>query len=67
LQLVSGTAKAGMYQTTSEAIREGLRLLNERDHRLSKHRAENGLDSRPSTVASSPNMTKQQSSSLARA
>ena len=33
-QLVSDQVKTGMYQTASEVIREGLRLLNERDHRL---------------------------------
>jgi len=33
-QLVSDKVKSGMYQTASEVIREGLRLLNERDHRL---------------------------------
>ena len=33
-QLVSDKVKTGMYQTASEVIREGLRLLNERDHRL---------------------------------
>jgi len=33
-QLVSDKLKTGMYQTASEVIREGLRLLRERDQRL---------------------------------
>ena len=33
-QLVNDKVKTGMYQTASEVIREGLRLLRERDHRL---------------------------------
>ena len=33
-QLVSDKVKTGMYQTASEVIREGLRLLRERDQRL---------------------------------
>ena len=33
-QLVSDKVKTGLYQTASEVIREGLRLLNERDQRL---------------------------------
>jgi antitoxin ParD1/3/4 len=32
-QLVSKKVKTGMYQTASEVIREGLRLLRERDQR----------------------------------
>ena len=30
-ELVSGKVKTGLYQTASEVIREGLRLLEERD------------------------------------
>jgi antitoxin ParD1/3/4 len=30
-QLVSGKVKSGLYHTASEVIREGLRLLEERD------------------------------------
>jgi antitoxin ParD1/3/4 len=30
-RLVAGKVKSGMYQTASEVIREGLRLLRERD------------------------------------
>ena len=33
-QLVAEKVKSGMYQTSSEVIREGLRLLKERDERL---------------------------------
>jgi antitoxin ParD1/3/4 len=33
-QFVTGKVKSGMYQTSSEVIREGLRLLRERDERL---------------------------------
>jgi antitoxin ParD1/3/4 len=33
-RLVNDKVKTGMYQTASEVIREGLRLLRERDHRL---------------------------------
>jgi antitoxin ParD1/3/4 len=33
-QLVNEKVKTGMYQTASEVIREGLRLLKERDQRL---------------------------------
>lgn len=33
-QLVADKIKTGLYQTASEVIREGLRLLNERDQRL---------------------------------
>ena len=33
-QLVNDKVGTGMYQTASEVIREGLRLLRERDHRL---------------------------------
>ena len=33
-QLVNEKVKAGTYQTASEVIREGLRLLKERDQRL---------------------------------
>jgi antitoxin ParD1/3/4 len=33
-QLVSDKVKTGVYQTASEVIREGLRLLKERDQRV---------------------------------
>jgi antitoxin ParD1/3/4 len=33
-QLVSRKVSSGMYQTASEVVREGLRLLAERDQRL---------------------------------
>jgi antitoxin ParD1/3/4 len=33
-QLVNDKVSAGMYQTASEVIREGLRLLKERDQRV---------------------------------
>jgi antitoxin ParD1/3/4 len=33
-QLVNDKVKTGMYQTASEVIREGLRLLRERDQRV---------------------------------
>ena len=33
-QLVNDKVKSGMYQTASEVIREGLRLLKEREERL---------------------------------
>jgi antitoxin ParD1/3/4 len=33
-RLVAKKVASGMYQTSSEVVREGLRLLNERDERL---------------------------------
>ena len=39
-QLVTDKVKSGMYQTSSEVIREGLRLLKERDRNLESLRAE---------------------------
>jgi antitoxin ParD1/3/4 len=33
-QLVNDKVRGGMYQTASEVVREGLRLLRERDQRL---------------------------------
>ena len=33
-QLVSDKVKTGLYQTASEVVREGLRLLRERDQRV---------------------------------
>ncbi len=33
-QLVAEKVNSGMYQTSSEVVREGLRLLKERDERL---------------------------------
>jgi len=33
-RLVNDKVKSGMYQTASEVVREGLRLLNDRDQRL---------------------------------
>ena len=33
-QLVNDKVKTGLYQTASEVIREGLRLLRERDQRV---------------------------------
>ena len=33
-QFVSDKVKTGMYQTASEVIREGLRLVRERDQRM---------------------------------
>ena len=33
-QLVDDKVKTGMYQTASEVVREGLRLLRERDQRV---------------------------------
>lgn len=38
--LVNRKVKSGMYQTASEVIREGLRLLRERDGRLTELRAD---------------------------
>jgi antitoxin ParD1/3/4 len=45
-QLVAEKVKSGMYQTSSEVIREGLRLLKERDERLKSLRNDirRGLD-----------------------
>ena len=37
-QLVANKVKTGLYQTASEVIREGLRLLNERDQRIASLR-----------------------------
>jgi antitoxin ParD1/3/4 len=39
-QLVSEKVKTGMYQTASEVVRDGLRLLKERDQRLEALRQE---------------------------
>jgi antitoxin ParD1/3/4 len=39
-QLVNKKVKTGMYQTASEVIREGLRLLKERDERMARLRAD---------------------------
>ena len=39
-QLVAEKVKSGMYQTSSEVIREGLRLLKERDERLKSLRSD---------------------------
>ena len=35
-RLVTDRVKTGMYQTASEVVREGLRLLKERDERLAR-------------------------------
>jgi len=45
-QLVNDKVKTGMYQTASEVIREGLRLLKERDQRLEalRHDIRSGFD-----------------------
>ncbi len=45
-QLVNDSVKTGMYQTASEVIREGLRLLRERDYRLEalRHDVRAGFD-----------------------
>jgi antitoxin ParD1/3/4 len=39
-RLVADRVKTGMYQTASEVIREGLRLLKERDDRMAQLRAD---------------------------
>jgi antitoxin ParD1/3/4 len=39
-RLVEEKIKTGMYQTVGEVIREGLRLLNERDQRFAKLRSD---------------------------
>ena len=39
-QLVSDKVKTGLYQTASEVVREGLRLLSERDQRVEALRRE---------------------------
>jgi antitoxin ParD1/3/4 len=39
-RLVSDKIKSGMYETASEVVREGLRLLLERDQKLDALRAE---------------------------
>jgi antitoxin ParD1/3/4 len=39
-QLVTDKVRTGMYQTASEVVREGLRLLKERDDRMAKLRAD---------------------------
>jgi antitoxin ParD1/3/4 len=41
-QLVNDKVKSGMYQTCSEVVREGLRLLKERDQRLQSLRVDIG-------------------------
>jgi antitoxin ParD1/3/4 len=38
--LVTDKVKTGMYQTASEVVREGLRLLKERDDRTAQLRAD---------------------------
>ena len=45
-QLVNDKVKTGMYQTASEVIREGLRLLKERDQHLEalRHDIRSGFD-----------------------
>ena len=44
-RLVNDRVKSGMYQTASEVVREGLRLLNERDYReLLGREIQEGLD-----------------------
>lgn len=42
-RLVNNKLRTGMYQTASEVIREGLRLLKERDERLAALRREIGV------------------------
>jgi antitoxin ParD1/3/4 len=55
-QLVNGKVKTGLYSTANEVIREGLRLLEERDRlyalRLKELRTEvkKGLESGPAQV-----------------
>jgi antitoxin ParD1/3/4 len=39
-RLVEEKVKAGLYQTASEVVREGLRLLNERDKRFARLRSD---------------------------
>jgi antitoxin ParD1/3/4 len=39
-RLVSDKVKAGLYQTPSEVLREGLRLLQQRDENLASLRSE---------------------------
>jgi antitoxin ParD1/3/4 len=39
-QLVTEKVKTGMYQTASEVVREGLRLLKERDDRMAQLRGD---------------------------
>jgi antitoxin ParD1/3/4 len=39
-RLVTHKVKTGMYQTASEVVREGLRLLKERDDRMNRLRAD---------------------------
>ena len=39
-RLVEEKVKTGMYQTASEVVREGLRLLNERDQRFATLRSD---------------------------
>jgi antitoxin ParD1/3/4 len=39
-QLVNQKVSSGMYQTASEVVREGLRLLAERDQRLKSLRSD---------------------------
>jgi antitoxin ParD1/3/4 len=45
-QLVTDKVNTGMYQTASEVIREGLRLLKERDERMGwlRHGIHAGFD-----------------------
>jgi antitoxin ParD1/3/4 len=39
-KLISDKVTSGMYQTASEVVREGLRLLNERDQKVEALRRE---------------------------
>jgi len=39
-KLVSKKVKTGMYQTASEVVREGLRLLDERDRKFAQLKAD---------------------------
>jgi len=39
-RLISEKVKTGMYQTASEVVRDGLRLLQERDQQIKRLRAD---------------------------
>jgi antitoxin ParD1/3/4 len=44
-QLISEKVQTGMYQTASEVVREGLRLLKDRDDRQLRADIRSGFDS----------------------
>jgi putative addiction module CopG family antidote len=65
-RLVADKVKTGMHQTASEAIREGLRLLKQRDEHLGRLRAA-ACRQRDAVAKTSHSMTRYRLSRLAKA